>query len=143
MNLHNIVAGAIGSINPHETVKVYRSAGTQNVKGKVIAVYEVSERRAQIQAPTESDIKLVEKLAEASHKIKVWIESPIGTINRVSQSVGDMIERDDGTYWLVVGVADDFSRVGWCCCLCVLQTKAPEMIKASVIIPIGGGDDGT
>ena len=138
MNLHDIVAGAIGSVNPHEQVKVYNCTGTQNVKGKVTAVYEVSTRRAQVQAPTESDIKLVERLAEAEHKIKVWIDAPAGTINRVTQSAGDIIERDDGTYWLVVGVSDDFSRVGWCCCLCVLQVKEPEALKASVIVPIEG-----
>jgi hypothetical protein len=40
-----------------------------------------------------------------------------------------MIQRADGTYWLVVGTIDDFSKEGWLCCMCTLQTKAPEKIK--------------
>ena len=129
MNLHSIVAGAIGSVNAHETVKVYTCIGTTNVKGVVTPTYEVSERRAQIQAPDESDIKLVEKLAEAEHKIRCYIDAPASTINRVTQSAGDMIQRADGSYWLIVGIKDDFSLEGWLCAYAVLQTEPPANIK--------------
>jgi hypothetical protein len=128
MNLHRVVAGAIGAINRHESIEVYRNVGTQNVKGKIVATYSKSEQIAQIQAPTESDLKLSERFASAEHRIKVWTDSPIGTINRVKESAGDLIKRADGTYWLVVEVTDDFNSEGWQCLLCVLQTKAPAIV---------------
>lgn len=128
MNLHKIVSGVIGAVNHHETIEVYRNTGTTNIKGKITATYSKSEQVAQIQAPTESDLKLSERLASAEHRIKVYTDSPVGTINRVKESAGDMIKRADGTYWLVVGVTDDFNGEGWQCLLCVLQTKAPAIV---------------
>lgn len=128
MNLHRIVSGVIGSVNKHEAIEVYRNTGTQNIKGKIVATYSKSEQVAQIQAPTESDLKLSERLASAEHRIKVYTDSPIGTINRIKESAGDMIKRADGTYWLVVGVTDDFNGEGWQCALCVLQSKPPQEI---------------
>ena len=128
MNLHRIVSGVIGSVNKHEAIEVYRNTGTQNIKGKIVATYSKSEQVAQIQAPTESDLKLSERLASAEHRIKVYTDSPIGTINRIKESAGDMIKRADGTYWLVVGVTDDFNGEGWQCALCVLQTKPRQEI---------------
>lgn len=128
MNLHRIVSGVIGAVNKHETIEVYRNTGTQNIKGKIVATYTKSTQTAQIQAPTESDLKLSERLASAEHRIKVYTDSPVGPINRVKESAGDMIKRADGTYWLVVGVTDDFNGEGWQCALCVLQSKPPQEI---------------
>ena len=129
MNLHNVVRGVISSINADEPIKFYTNVGQENVKGKVTQVYEVSDRFAQIQAPTASDMKLFEKAADAKHRIKAYVYAPATTINRVTATAGDMLQREDGTYWLVVGTIDDFSREGWLCCLCTLQTKPPEKIK--------------
>lgn len=129
MNLHNVVRGVISSINADESIKLYTFVEQENVKGKLTAVYTVSDRIAQVQAPSASDIKLYDKMAEAEHRIKVYLEAPAGSINRVKQSAGDMIQRADGTYWLIVGTVDDFSKEGWLCCMCILQTKSPEKIK--------------
>jgi len=128
MNLHKIVSGAIGSVNRNEIIDVYRNTGTTNNKGKIVATYSHSQQSAQIQAPTESDLKLSEKLASAEHRIKVYTDSHIGTINRIEKSAGDLIKRSDGSYWLVVGVKDDYNAEGWQCLLCVLQTKAPAIV---------------
>jgi len=129
MNLHNIVRGVISSINADEPITFFINVGQENVKGKLTQVYESSQRMAQIQAPSESDIKLYDKLADAEHRCKAYIYSPASTINRVSGSAGDMLQREDGTYWLIVGISDDFSREGWLCAMCVLQTKMPDKIK--------------
>jgi hypothetical protein len=142
MNLHKIVAGVIGSVNKHEAIEVYRNTGTQNIKGKIVATYTKSTQTAQIQAPTESDLKLSERLASAEHRIKVYTDSPVGTINRVKESAGDMIKRADGTYWLVVGVTDDFNGEGWQALLCTLQTKAPAIvITEEVTANVNAGTD--
>lgn len=129
MNLHNVVRGVISSINADEPITFYTNVGQENVKGKITQVYEASQRIAQIQAPSESDIKLFDKIAEAEHRIKAYVYAPASTINRVSGSAGDMLQRQDGSFWLIVGIVDDFSKEGWLCCMCTLQTKAPEKIK--------------
>ena len=129
MNLHSIVAGPIGAVNAHEFVNVYHCSGVSNVKGVITPSYVKTSVRAQVQAPDESDIKLNERIAEAEHVRKFFIDAPASTINKVSQSAGDIIERDDGTYWLIVAIKDDFSRAGWLCCITVLQTEPPPHVE--------------
>ena len=138
MNLHNVVRGVIISINADEPIKFYTNVGQENVKGKVTQVYEVSDRFAQIQAPTASDMKLFEKAADAKHRVKAYVYAPATTINRITATAGDMLQREDGTYWLVVGTIDDFLREGWLCCLCTLQTKPPEKIKVVEVAATDG-----
>jgi hypothetical protein len=129
MNLHSVVRGVISSVNADEPIKFFTNVGQENIKGKVTQVYEVSDRMAQIQAPSASDMRLFERVVDAKHRIKAYVYAPASTINRVTATAGDMIQRADGTYWLVVGTIDDFSKEGWLCCMCTLQTKAPEKIK--------------
>lgn len=131
MNLHQIVAGPIGQVNRHETVKLFTCVSQTNVKGVITPSYTVSERRAQIQAPSPSDIQLNERVARAKHSIKVWLDAPADTINRVDQSAGDIIQRADGTYWLIVAIRESFAPEGWLSVICVEQTKPP----ANVIDP--------
>lgn len=126
MNLHEIVAGAIGSVNAHETVTLWANTGITVDNGIVTPSYAKTTVRAQIQAPSAADLTLNERIASAEHRIKVFLNAPASTINRVTQSAGDIIERADGTYWLVVGVKEDFSPEGWLCILAVLQTDPPE-----------------
>ena len=130
MNLHNIVAGAIGAVNAHEQIKLWRCTGISVNKGVVTPLYEAEDKRAQIQAPNASDLQLNERVAKATHAIKVWMDAPATTINRVEQSAGDIIQRADGTYWLIVGTKDDYSPEGWLCCFAVLQTNPPEGVDA-------------
>lgn len=125
MNLHDIVAGAIGSVNQHEMVTIWRCTGTTNVKGIVTPEYEKIERRAQIQQPSPSDIEHNERVARAGHSIKAWIDVPVDTINRNTQTAGDIIERDDGSYWLIVGIREAYEREGWLSVLAVEQLEPP------------------
>ena len=50
MNLHAIVSGAIGSVNHHEMVTIYRCNGTTNTAGVVSVTYTPSDIMAQVQA---------------------------------------------------------------------------------------------
>ncbi len=126
MNLHNVVRGPIGSVNAHETVKLYTCTGTANVKGQVVTTYTVSTLRAQVQAPSASDLEQNDRLAAAKHRKKIYLDAPAGTINRFSQSAGDIIKRADGSYWLIVSTGDDFSNEGWLYVLAILQVEPPS-----------------
>ena len=137
MNLHAIVSGAIGSVNKHELVTIYRCNGTTNTAGVVSVTYTPSDIMAQVQAPNAGDLKLFDNLADAKHVKKFYINASAHTINRHEETAGDIIERADGSYWLIDMIRDDFSPEGWLCVLGTLQHEPPE-----IVIDEGGGDDG-
>jgi hypothetical protein len=126
MNLHDIVAAAIGAVNRHENINLWRCVGAQNVKGVVKPIYEKKTLRAQIQRPSMSDLELNERVAGAGHSIKAWLDAPADTINRNTQTAGDIIERADGTYWLIVAIRESYETEGWLSVLAVEQLKPPE-----------------
>ena len=129
MNLHEVVAGAIGSVNRHEEVTLWRCTGVSNVKGIVTPTYEKTTVRAQIQRPSAADLELNERVARSKQSIKAWINAPADTINRVDQSAGDIIQRADGTYWLIVGIKESYAMEGWLSVLCVEQVEPPKGVN--------------
>ena len=140
MNLHQIVYGAIGSVNRHEMVTLYRCTGTANVGGVVSVTYAKADIMAQVQAPSAADLRLFDRLADAKHVKRFYIDAPASTINRQEETAGDIFERADGSYWLINMVRDDFSPEGWLCCIATLQHEPPTYIEPE---PEGGADDGT
>lgn len=126
MNLHEVVAGAIGSVNRHEMITLWRCTGVSNVKGVITPAYEKSTVRAQIQRPNAADLELNERVAKAEQSIKVWLNAPADTINRVDQSAGDIIQRADGTYWLLVAIRESYATEGWLSVLAVEQVEPPK-----------------
>ena len=126
MNLHEVVAGAIGAVNRHEMVTLWHCTGVSNTKGVVTPAYEKTSLRAQVQRPSAADLELNERVARAKQAIRAWIDAPADTINRMTQSVGDIIERSDGTYWLIVSVPESFSGEGWLSVLAVEQIEPPK-----------------
>jgi hypothetical protein len=138
MNLHAIVSGAIGSVNHHEMVTIYRCNGTTNNAGVVSVTYTPQDILAQVQAPNAGDLRLFDNLADAKHGKKFYINASAHTINRHEETAGDIIERADGSYWLIDMIRDDFSPEGWLCVIGTLQHEPPE-----IVIDEGGGDDGT
>ena len=137
MNLHAIVSGAIGSVNHHEMVTIYRCTGLTNTAGVIHVTYTPQDILAQVQAPNAGDLKLFDNLADAKHVKKFYINASAHTINRHEETAGDIIERADGSFWLIDMIRDDFSPEGWLCVLGTLQHDPPEI----VIDPEGGGDD--
>ena len=125
MNLHDVVAGAIGTVNRHEMVTIWRCTGVNVAKGIVTPTYEKITRRAQIQQPSPSDLEQNERVARAKHSLKAWVNVPADTINRNAQTAEDIIERDDGSYWLIVGIKESYAREGWISVLAVEQLESP------------------
>ena len=139
MNLHAIVSGAIGSVNHHEMVTIYRCNGTTNNAGVVSVTYTSQDILAQVQAPNAGDIKLFDNLADAKHVKKFYINASAYTINRFEETAGDIIKRSDGSFWLIDMIRDDFSPAGWLCVIATLQHEPPEELPED---DEGGGDDG-
>jgi len=143
MNLHAIVSGAIGSVNHHEMVTIYRCTGTTNTNGVCHVSYTPSDIMAQVQAPNAADLRLFDNLADAKHVKKFYINASAHTINRHEETAGDIIERSDGSYWLIDMIRDDFSPEGWLCVIGILQHEPPEIVIDPDEPSEGGGDDGT
>jgi phage terminase large subunit-like protein len=139
MNLHAIVSGAIGSVNHHEMVTIYRCTGLTNTAGVMHVTYTPQDIMAQVQAPNAGDLKLFDNLADARHVKKFYLNASASTTNRHEETAGDIIERADGSYWLIDTIRDDFSPEGWLCVLGTLQHEPPEI----VIDTEGGGANGT
>lgn len=140
LNLHNIVRGAITSVHPDETVTLYQALGQVNEYGIVKAQYTAPQAvQAQVQNATGADLALVEKVSQSTDVMRFYLYAdaafpPAGLV-RPFVRTGDMIRRDNGTWWLVTATQDAFECVGWVCVLGTLQELPPQGIET-------GDDDG-
>jgi hypothetical protein len=116
MNLHQIVSGAIGMINPFMTVEIMRSTGyTTNTDGSRAPTYVTLSGPAQVQDLTTDDLRL---LADAGFNIQgihksIYLNGGWAGIIRAEQQGGDVF-RFSGYDWLVTMVSEqwpDWSKV--------------------------------
>lgn len=130
MNLHGIARNVIQAAHAEEPLTLYQSTGQVNEKGRLTPIYaEPLSVSGQVQ--TENDEKLYHAYAtsqdEITRRIYLYTEKlrPAGIVRPQARG-GDMIERGDGTWWLVTGVLDDFSGAGWVCVRVTLQVNKPD-----------------
>ncbi|MDR1921101.1 MAG: hypothetical protein LBS31_05070 [Candidatus Adiutrix sp.] len=136
MNLHAIANGLISAVHPNETVTLYRATGQMNVRGEIKAVYAAGEAvKAQIQS--EGDDALAHSDAVASRvgqnetNRRFYLlaanqaDKPAGLVRPLARS-GDLLQRQDETWWLITALTEDFSAAGWVAVRATLQVKAPE-----------------
>ena len=119
INLHNVVRSAITSIHPDEECTLYQSLGQKNVKGKVTPVYLAPKTiRANFQPLDANTLKHLEAMNDTAATEQVFLYSndpyPIAGESRIATRSGDILKRDDGTYWLITSVIEDWSWDGWC-----------------------------
>jgi hypothetical protein len=69
-------------------------------------------------------------VARARQSIKAWIDAPADVINRVAQNAGDIIQRADGTYWLIVAIRESYATEGWLSVLAIEQVEPPKGVIA-------------
>lgn len=131
INLHSIVRGAISALHPDDTVTLYQSAGQQNVKGEIKPVYDAPQSvTAQIQSESDEKLYHADRVGQNDVTRRFYLfadpaKRPAGVIRPLARG-GDIIQRTDGTWWLVVAVPEDFSAAGWTQVRCSLQAKAPD-----------------
>lgn len=131
MNLHHLVRNAIPSVHPDETITLYASSGQVNDRGRVTPIYAAPVRvKAQIQSESDSTLNHAGRMSLNTETKKAWFygtpgQFPAGIVRPLSKN-GDMVKREDGTWWLVTGVLEDFSSVGWVSVRLVLQVKEPD-----------------
>lgn len=107
MNLHEIVKGAIGAINPHQPATVEISTGyTTNDDGTRVPTYSTITVDLQIQALQFTDITQLNGLGIQGVRRKLYLTGDIAGMIRVDNKGGDIVTMQDGTKWLVAVVLE-------------------------------------
>lgn len=146
MNLHSLVRGAITTLHPDETVTLRQSTGQQNVRGRITPVYAPAQVvSAQIQSLGQNDLAQVEQTSSTKIDRKAYLYAPVQTmppqgIVRPLARNGDMIQRSDGTWWLVTAMIEDFTVSGWVCVGITQQVDGPDLSLSPEPLIAGGAD---
>ena len=142
MNLHGIVRGAIPALHPDETVILRQSVGQENIKGRIVPVYAPGQTvTAQIQSLGSDDLQHSEAVNLTQRDRKAYLYAPDATlpptgIVRPLARNGDMLQRADGSWWLVTAMLEDFTASGWVCVGIVQQLKGPDEGEAMPVCRI-------
>lgn len=132
VNLHDVVRGVITSIHPDEDCILYQANGQVNNKGVITPIYlEPQEIKANIQPLDTQSLKHFERIndTKASEQIFVYsnLDMPVNGIQRMPiLRSGDFIKRQDGTYWLITSVIEDWSWDGWANAGITQQVEPPD-----------------
>ena len=118
MNLHAIVSGAVGTINPPVLCTLAASTGyTTAADGTRVPTYSTTANvPAQIQALTYTDLMKMGGLNIEGIRRAIYLNGNIEGVDRAAIKGGDLITEPDGTVWLVAMVLEawpDWSKV--CC----------------------------
>ena len=136
INLHDIVRGAINIVNPDEDVWLIQNIGQTNVKGRITASYAPAQKvKAQVQTLSGDDLTVMNDTERTERDRKFYLYSdtetgtpPSGIIRPLGKS-GDFMRRNDGTYWKVYNVSEDYTTDGWVLVLASQQVDVPEQVK--------------
>lgn len=112
MNLHGIVSGVIGSINPQVPVLVQQSNGyTTAPDGSQVPSYTELNLKGQVQALTGKDIFKLNGLNIQGVSEALYISGNVEGLFRVMGKGGDLVTFNNHTY-LVVAVLERWPD--WC-----------------------------
>lgn len=127
MNLHGIVSGAIGAVNPQISIQWLQSTGyTTDDAGKRTPTNTVTTVRAQVQALSATDLRHTEGLNMTGVMRSVYLYGDVTGIVRIDQKGGDILqfaEVPGGTVrnWLVSQVMETWPD--WCRVIVTLQAN--------------------
>lgn len=122
MNLHSIVSGAVGVINPFETVALSSSVGyTTNRDGSRIPLYATTSAQAQVQALQYKDLAQIDGLNLNGTRRKMYFYGEVDAVVRMLNEGGDTITRGDSSVWLVAFVFEQWPD--WCSICATLQDE--------------------
>lgn len=144
INLHGIVRSTINTIHADEPVNLFQSAGQTNIKGELYPVYfPAFPALAQVQSEGGDVLTHTANYGQTETARKFYLYSddasqPAGII-RYKARGGDLIQRTDGSYWLITAVQEDFHAAGWVCVRAVLQINDDDFSPA--IIETGGDEE--
>lgn len=126
MNLHSIVFGAIGSVNPHVAGVLRVSTGfTTAADGQQVPTYAAPANiTVQDQPLSVSDLKQLDALNIQGVTRAAYLFGDVQGVVRVDQKGGDLLAFNNRV-WLVAAVIETWDTPGWCKVGLTLQMDAP------------------
>lgn len=129
MNLHGVVSGAIGAVNPFITGTVQVSTGyTTSDDGSQVPTYDTfDDVQMQVQALTYRDLLQVEGLNLNGTRRAIYMNGRADGVVRSLMKGGDLITIADGAnagVWLVAYVLEQWAD--WTKIAVTLQNEDPE-----------------
>ena len=121
MNLHGLVAGVVGAVNPLVTVSIQISLGdTTNADGSTVPIYAPAiQVQAQIQALQYNDIVQADSLNVQGVRRKMYINGEVDGLVRAKNKGGDIVTLPDGSVWKVAMIAEAWPD--WTAAIITLQ----------------------
>lgn len=122
MNLHQLVRGAIGAINPDVllTVKISTGQGVTQPDGARPPLYNTfANVQAQVQPLSTDEIHQMDSLNLQGTRKGVWLNGAVAGLVRATGQGGDLIVTPDQFVWLVAVVFEQWAD--WCHAGLVLQ----------------------
>ncbi len=133
INLHALVRSAINTLHPDEVVTLRQSVGQTNARGRITPVYGPAQTvSAQIQSLGQNDLAQAEQTSNTRVDRKAYLHAPDpalppqGIVRPLARN-GDMLQRADGTWWLVTAMIEDFTASGWVCVGITQQVGGPDL----------------
>lgn len=112
MNLHGIVSGAIGTVNPFVPAQVKVSTGSVTLpSGKREPSYDVTDVSVQLQALGYKDLVQVDGLNLQGVVKAAYVNGNFNGVNRPKQQGGDLLIVN-GETWLIVQPLEEWPD--WC-----------------------------
>lgn len=139
LNLHSLVRSAVAALHPDEVVTLRQSVGQRNARGRLTPVYGPAQTvRAQIRSLGRDDLTHAEHVGSTRIDRKAYLCAPDPALPphgvvRASARNGDMLQRADGTWWLVTAVIEDFTASGWVCVGITQQVDGPDLRASGAI----------
>lgn len=124
MNLHGIVSGAIGTINPLVPVQIRVSTGyVTNPDGSRVPGYAPpAPVMANLVALSYNDIVQADNLNIQGVRRKMYIQGEVDGLVRPNNKGGDLVLMPDGSTWLVAMVDEHWPD--WTAAIITLQNGA-------------------
>ena len=121
MDLRSIANSVSSTVNSNETVTVLRSTGfTVGAGAKQIPTYATGVTGiAQIQALDGADLKQLDGLNIQGVLRAIYLRGELAGVVRPNQTGGDIVQRADGSSWLITTVLEGWSD--WTKAVIVLQ----------------------
>jgi len=125
MNLHSVVSGIIGAVNPPilATIRVSTGPGATQPSGKRIPTFAPDvTRMVQAQPMTYKDIQQTDGLNLQGTRISIYVTGVVQGLVRATNHGGDLIIISSGPYagtWLVAMVLEQWPD--WCKVAATLQ----------------------
>lgn len=132
MNLHAIVAGAIGAVNPNVPATIQISTGsTTGADGTRVPTYDTVEVTAQVQALSFRDLAAVDGLNLNGTRRAIYLYGKFDGTVRPQQKGGDLVTLTGGAnagVYLIAMVLEQWSDgepAAWCKVVATLQNDSP------------------